>query len=297
MFLTYLNDDCERFNRVFSSVFSADYCMTCLLSRIQPYFFDKYTLFFNTLDSSTEYDSAFLLKPWAKGPFYFSEFSIDAEWDCSQKWERIKPYLGNSEHSVVFDVGCGNGFYLFELSKLGVKYAFGIDPTFHYYAQYQFLKKVFKPDNVSILPMTLEECPEGIVADKVLCLGVLYHQTDPLMFLKKLRSLLKRKGVLILETLIYPGEESFAVVPNVYYAGMKNIYFLPTKLCLTTWLESAGFAHIEYSDISMTTSDEQRVTSWSRKVSLSYFLDKENPLLTTEGYHRPLRVIAKAVRK
>ena len=300
MLLNYLKSDCKTINSFFSSTIDESFIMTCLSNRIQPYFFEKYTPFLNLLatnDLNKNEECARLLTPWTKGPFYFQEFTIDAEWDCSKKWDRVRPYLGDVRHSVVIDVGCGNGFYLFELEKLGAKFSLGIDPTFHYYSQYLFLKHMFNPNKLALIPLTLDECPEVFRADVVMCLGVLYHQTDPLSFLKKLRDYLKRKGTLVLETLIYPGEDSFAVVPDIYYAGMKNIYFLPTKSCLTIWLKSAGFTDISFSEESVTADEEQRVTEWSRSVSLSYFLDPLDETKTVEGYHRPIRIIAKAIRK
>jgi tRNA (mo5U34)-methyltransferase len=104
-------------------------------------------------------------------------------------------------------------------------------------------------------------------------------------------------GELIIETLIIPGDSPVALFPSNRYARMKNVYFIPTIPCLESWLARSRFGQIRVVDISKTTSDEQRATTWSGPVSLDDFLDPDDRTKTVEGYPAPVRamVIAKAV--
>jgi len=285
----------------YSTSLTTDYIERTLVGRVQQYFVDSYSSYFETLDTLSDshiFNLATRLKPWAKGPFDLGDFQIDAEWDCDQKWKRVLPFLPECSDKTMLDIGSGNGYYLFQMEKLNPKWVLGLDPTFHYFCQYNFLQKLYQKERVALLPLSLQEFSnESVTADVVCCFGVLYHDPAPLPFLKQCRQFVKRKGVFILETLVYPGDEPVAFVPSTHYAGMRNVYFLPTVSCLILWLEQAGFIIESVSDVNVTTSEEQRVTEWSRDVSLSNFLDNDNPKMTKEGYSRPQRVIIKSVRK
>jgi tRNA (mo5U34)-methyltransferase len=81
------------------------------------------------------------------------------------------------------------------------------------------------------------------------------------------------------------------LVPEGRYARMRNVYAIPTVATLTDWLAEAGLRQVRVVGISVTSSDEQRATSWMRFQSLADFLDPSDPRRTVEGYPAPTRAM------
>jgi len=128
-------------------------------------------------------------------------------------------------------------------------------------------------------------------------MGLLYHRRAPLDHLLQLKSFLKPNGELVLETLVIDGPEGEVLSPRGRYAKMPNVWFIPTIPTLEVWLERMGFENIRVVDVTKTTSEEQRVTSWMSFESLTDFLDPKNQNLTTEGYPAPKRAVILAQPK
>ena len=125
-------------------------------------------------------------------------------------------------------------------------------------------------------------------------MGVLYHQRDPLQHLRDLSATLRSGGQLVLETLFLPGEDQRAETPPDRYARMRNVWLLPTVPRLVHWLKESGYVQIEVADKSVTSTAEQRSTTWMRFESLQDALDPEDPSLTVEGWPAPRRVVVTA---
>ena len=130
--------------------------------------------------------------------------------------------------------------------------------------------------------------------DFIFMLGVLYHRADPIGTLKALNRGLNSKGEIIIDTFMIDGEDEICLTPNKRYSKIPNIYFIPTISALKNWLERAGFENIEVLATVVTTTAEQRATSWSFDESLEDFLDKNDNTKTVEGYPAPKRVYIKA---
>jgi tRNA (mo5U34)-methyltransferase len=229
------------------------------------------------------------LSPWRKGPFNLFGLTINSEWRSNLKWERAIKTLPSLAGKTILDVGCGNGYHLFKMLGMGAKLVIGIDPSLLFFTQFQAIKS-FKPDIPAFfLPIGAEDLPEAECFDRVFAMGVFYHRKSPFDFLKKLKSLLTKDGVLILETLVIEGNENTVLVPEQRYARMRNVFFIPSPSAMTVWLKKAGFKNIEVGDISRTTVKEQRPTEWMTWESLEHCLNKSDPELTAEGYPAPER--------
>jgi len=126
-------------------------------------------------------------------------------------------------------------------------------------------------------------------------MGVLYHRRSPIDHLYELRGALSQGGELVLETLIIEGGRGEVLVPERRYAKMRNVWFIPTVEELIHWLERVGFTKVRCLDQSVTTTDEQRVTSWMEFESLADFLDPTDPTRTIEGYPSPRRALLSAI--
>lgn len=109
--------------------------------------------------------------------------------------------------------------------------------------------------------------------------------------LAQLRDCLTDTGELVLETLVVEGDENTVFVPPGRYARMGNVWCIPSPKALSKWLLKVGFKEVNIVDITVTTVEEQRQTSWMQFHSLSHFLDPNDPSKTIEGHPAPMRAI------
>lgn len=231
------------------------------------------------------------LMPWRKGPFTLHGLTIDTEWRSDWKWDRVLPHISALKHRTVLDVGCGSGYHLWRMKGEGAEFVVGIDPSQLFYCQFEAIKH-FNPDpTVHLLPIGIDEMPELKAFDTVFSMGVLYHRRSPIDFLAQLKHQLRPGGELVLETLVIEGDEQAVLVPTDRYAKMRNVWFIPSTAALLLWLQRVGFKDAKVVDLSVTSLDEQRKTSWMENESLIDFLDPTDHSKTIEGYPAPLRAV------
>lgn len=119
-----------------------------------------------------------------------------------QKWG-IDSFKGKT----VLDIGCNEGYYVFNARRLGAEMAIGLDHTVKYIETANKLKKLFLQEDVGVLFVlnSLLGYTNRPAVDWVFCMSVLHH----IPFedgIEELAKLTKEK--LFLEMLIEPGEES-----------------------------------------------------------------------------------------
>ncbi len=125
--------------------------------------------------------------------------------------------------------------------------------------------------------------------DTVFCMGIIYHQRDPEVVLRRVARMLRCGGELVLETLIIAGEGDRLLELPGRYAKMVNVYALPTIRRIEAWLRRSGFGKIGCVDVTPTTPREQRRTPWMPFESLRDYLDSNDPRRTVEGHLAPVR--------
>lgn len=233
-------------------------------------------------------NTALSLKPWRKGPFYIDDCFIDTEWKSFLKYDIISKHI-KLEGKEIADIGCNNGYYMFNMLKSNPKNITGFDPSGIYKCQFDFINFFLKTkiiyELLGIEHLNIYEKK----FDVIFCLGVLYHRSDPIIALKSLKNALNKNGEIILDTLILDGEDEIALCPKNSYAKMPNVYFIPTIKTLQGWCERVGFKRFEILATSKTTTNEQRKTLWIDGLSLESFLDSEDTNKTQEGYPAPKR--------
>ncbi|TFH86610.1 tRNA 5-methoxyuridine(34)/uridine 5-oxyacetic acid(34) synthase CmoB [Billgrantia azerbaijanica] len=240
------------------------------------------------------------LMPWRKGPYRLAGIPIDTEWRSDWKWQRVAPHLADLSGRRVLDVGGGSGYHAWRMAGKGAAFVLVIDPSPRFFYQFQALRH-FVGDadgwRTHFLPVGIEDVPERLAFfDTVFSMGVLYHRPSPLEHLLQLKEALRPGGELVLETLVVEGDETTVLLPGERYAAMPNVYFLPSSKALCQWLERCGFTNVRVVDEAVTTTDEQRTTSWMTFQSLADFLDPQDPTRTREGYPAPRRAVVIANR-
>lgn len=248
-------------------------------------------------------DAIDALIPWRKGPYSIAGEYIDAEWRSDKKWERIETSLPPLAGTRVLDIGCNSGYYMFRLLGHALRAQgcpeaiIGIDPSESFYYAFELLQALARRPELQYEPLGVEEIELfGESFDLVLCLGIIYHQRDPLNMLRAVKGVMRKDAVLILESQAIPGEDPVALSPFDRYAKARNVYFVPTASCMCAWLTRAGFRDVEVISSSEVTTDEQRRTALAPYESLADFLDPSDLSKTIEGYPAPLRVAVRAVK-
>lgn len=228
--------------------------------------------------------------PWKKGPFNIFGTAIDAEWRSDLKWQRLEPSLGRLTGQTICDIGSHNGYFMFRMLDHQPKCIIGLEPFAKLHFAFDMLKswipqqpvwqEMLGVENIDLF----EKC-----FDTIFCLGILYHHTDPVGILRKIRKALKANGRLILDCQGIPGEDSSALVPKNRYCGARGIWFLPTQSCLHNWVKRSGFQSVSTIFAEPLSTNEQRPTAWAPIKSLANFLHPQQPNLTIEGYPAPWR--------
>ena len=232
------------------------------------------------------------LKPWRKGPFCLyhvdssSQFYIDSEWQSNKKMKLILKALDTIGHNlkdkVVLDVGCNNGYYMFDLALRGVKHITGIDPIAIFFLQFYFFYKLSNISHCAFRLLGVQDVAKlNAKYDLILCLGVLYHRKEPLQTLKQLKSILVQNGIVLLETLILQDSNATCLCPYPTYAKMPNVFYIFSPQALQNLALHAGFKSCEILSYSYTDNTEQRSTDFINKKSLGDHLTLTQ---TIEGY-------------
>ncbi|MBV7434780.1 tRNA 5-methoxyuridine(34)/uridine 5-oxyacetic acid(34) synthase CmoB [Cardiobacteriaceae bacterium TAE3-ERU3] len=230
-----------------------------------------------------------ILMPWRKGPFAPCGIDLDCEWRSDFKYERLKASGIDFSGKHVLDVGCGNGYFMLRMLGDGAALTVGVDPSWHYFAQFLALQKLYQAERIVYLPLTLDDVLLNDM-DITMSMGVLYHRRDPMQHLWQLRETLRKGGQMVVETLVVEGDERTVYMPPDRYAGMGNVWFLPSPAALCQWLTRLGL-EVEYcSEPVATIAEEQRRTAWMDRFSLDDFMQPDYQA-TKEGLPPPKRVL------
>jgi tRNA (mo5U34)-methyltransferase len=242
-------------------------------------------------------ESLMAFHPWRKGPLQLGGVTIETEWRSDWKWQRVAPHI-DLQGQRVLDIGSGNGYFGLRMLGVGAKYVVGIDPTLVFVMQWLACRHFSGAVQNYVLPLGIEDLPDiPAEMDTVFSMGVLYHRKDPVHHLQRIRSLLKKGGTTVLETLVLPkGREEGLLVPEERYARMRNVWAVPGTKKLVDWATRAGFINSRVVDVTATTTQEQRSTDWMRFESLEQALDPMDRGKTIEGLPAPVRAIVIATK-
>ncbi|HMO17215.1 MAG TPA: tRNA 5-methoxyuridine(34)/uridine 5-oxyacetic acid(34) synthase CmoB [Oligoflexia bacterium] len=233
------------------------------------------------------------LIPWRKGPFCIGGVNIDAEWDSNIKYSELKSVIKYFSGASILDIGGGNGYYAFRMRKDGAKSVISLDPSEKFFYQFELFQKFAKDPYTQYEPLSFEYAGMlGHKFDIVSCMGVIYHQKNPLYLLECCKEALNRKkGTLILESMVLDSNKNESFFPPGRYAKARNVFFIPSVLALNAMCQRAGFRKIELISMRYVGLEEQARREYAPYESLSDFLDPIDRSKTIEGYPAPARAI------
>jgi tRNA (mo5U34)-methyltransferase len=189
-------------------------------------------------------------------------------------WEKVRVCLPEAlaGHSVL-DVGCNAGFYAVELKRRGASRVLGVDSQRNLVRQAVFVRDALGLD-IEYRRMSVYDLDPRALGqfDVTLALGLVYHCKHLVLALERLFAV--TRGLLVLETAIYPPERSpgsftyevgglrpllhpLAYVENPGEAK-EAIYnwFLPGVEALVALLRNVGFDEVE---VFPATQDDRAI--------------------------------------
>jgi tRNA (mo5U34)-methyltransferase len=245
------------------------------------------------------------LAPFRKGPFLIDGVFIDSHWNSHLKWKALLPLLEESlplllaNRVRLADVGSNNGYYLFRLVdwliNLSPEWLHGdrlfvaFDPVEEFEAQFRFLHGLLPHYPLRFERTGWQSLKEHEPFDMILCMGVLYHHSDPVALLRALHASLRRGGRLILETMVVPSREDgvpYAIIPPGRYAGAKGIWFLPDTAGVLAWMRRAGWQKVRLASVRSAIDEQKRFGDFP---SFREMLLDNDTTKTIEGLPAPLR--------
>ena len=228
--------------------------------------------------------------PWRKGPFTVNSTLIDSEWRSNLKWDRFLDLKLDLRNKTILDVGSGNGYYAFRMLGQQAGAILCLEPNLTHYSQFLAINHFLKTNKVRMLPERIEDLNlRETHFDLVFSMGLLYHQRDPSMHVRSLKRAMKKKGKLIIETIIAPSNYGNYLQPKGPYASMPNVYYVHTDKGFRELIENENLSVIDSSEETKTTFREQRQTRWMPFKSYESAVLKDNHDLTVENFPAPKR--------
>jgi tRNA (mo5U34)-methyltransferase len=236
-----------------------------------------------------------LLVPWRKGPWNIAGNRIDAEWRSDVKYDGICEIIRSVRGASVLDIGSGNGFYGYRALNDGASMVLCLDPSEKFFFQFELFQRFAKEQRIQYELLSYEYA--GMLPlkfDIALCMGIIYHQKNPFEVLDCARKALKPGGLLVLESMTYPSNESISFIPPGRFAKARNVYQVPSAPAMVSMCLNSGFSDAEIVLERPLSLEEQRRTEYAPYESLADFLDPDDRTRTIEGYPAPNRAVVVA---
>jgi 2-polyprenyl-3-methyl-5-hydroxy-6-metoxy-1,4-benzoquinol methylase len=186
---------------------------------------------------------------------------------------------------TIIDIGCYDGFYLTELSKLKFKKIIGLEPKKKNIIKGKEIRKFLKIEepNIDFIEGNLSTFPTNNKFDIVLCLGVLHHVPDHHEFLKKLINITSE--MLFLDSRVVQNKlvdkknflSKIEMLDVIYKFKKKSVSFS---------------VHKYESSFNDTSTDDTGIVSIPSEETIEIFLDslnfKTTTLISPKNYRKKL---------
>ncbi len=167
-------------------------------------------------------------------------------WEWDHMWDPLRAEMSavDFKGKRVLEVGCWDGMWSFEAEKLGAAEIIATDiPSQRSFTQqgpktFLFAKKHLR-SNVEYREASIYDLDEIFTEefDIVICFGVLYHLRYPQLGVAKIRNVLRKSGLLLLETSVITGTEDTVIQTDHLKfhptdASTWNSYSVPALLAM-----------------------------------------------------------------
>jgi tRNA (mo5U34)-methyltransferase len=198
------------------------------------------------------------------------------------RWEMILPELkrtfdGRWANTRVLDCACNEGWFAFEVAKLGARAVLGFDARDINVQKAQLVQTQTGAANVSFQVDNLfEVTPERHGAfDLVLCLGLMYHLEDPMGALRRLRAVTREVCIIDTEVArtgapievergpfvgVVATQEAIAVIAEPEFKwnplnSVTGVSLVPNLAALKAMLRHAGFRDVTMAEPARDSVD------------------------------------------
>jgi 2-polyprenyl-3-methyl-5-hydroxy-6-metoxy-1,4-benzoquinol methylase len=149
----------------------------------------------------------------------------------------------------VIEIGCWTGGTSLLLSAMGAE-VLAIDEVKKYVDSLRYLKEAFSITNLEVEHRSLYDLTAPELQDRfdyVMCEGVMYHVTDPVVALRIMFNMLRDGGKLLIETTGFRRRQ-----PVLSFARRKWNWFDFSPAALSLMLRDVGFAEIDVGKVTLT---------------------------------------------
>ena len=183
------------------------------------------------------------------------------------KWARLDPIIDklNLKGKTVLDIGCSDGYYSVKCAIDYDMQVVGIDPDPLRIERANFIKQIFKLDNIEFGVADLYELKENKNYDMILGLGLLHRIPNVLQCLQKMSKL---SNLLILEFKTYDSLDDLCVSGGHKSKSNKynKLHSIPTQTYVNNRMKELGFnnntfyndeSHLNYKRTILVSSREK----------------------------------------
>lgn len=218
------------------------------------------------------------------GPFPLPNQRVTrSAWDCRGKHGAYSAVgvRNKIEGSRVLDIGCNAGYDSFLMAAAGALEVVGIEPH-GFYQHACFLNAVYNLPNVNFMNLGWEDLDQRYLGnfDFVNCQGLIYHVQEPSLLLRKLASMTRPGGTLLMETHVLSGTSTQAQFIEGAFWGDETYWWIFGDECLMGMLRSSGFKDVQ---MRLKADCDSR--------------NPKDPLMTVEGYPAGARAWFVATRE
>lgn len=156
----------------------------------------------------------------------------------------------NFTDNKILDVGVWTGGTCLLLAAMGAQEVVGVEEVAKYAAAFRYLCESFGLDSVRAVRASLYDLTYLQEFDHVICSGVLYHVSDPIVAVRILFNALRPGGTLWIETESNPSEQrAFTYSGPTQLKGVSPQrkgwnWLIPSRSALEQMLRDVGFAEV-----------------------------------------------------
>ncbi len=178
-------------------------------------------------------------------------------------WEKVSRLLPPLHGEKVLDIGCNDGFFVFECKKSGAEHVVGIEADLHFYRHAALINDLLGWGGIEIKNMSAYDIQPSLGSfDITLLLGVLYHLKNPMDVLGKLSAI--TTDIMIVESAVRNSKEdinnrkegklSLPVMEFVGNAPLASGYegawnwWAPNTECICAMLKLSGFHTVDVAE-------------------------------------------------